>query len=313
MELIPLSPGFGVEVRGATVVDIAKDAVLYAALRAAFEEHSLLVFRGQQISDEIQLAYSRRFGPLEITKIGTVGAGTNLVHLTNLDAEGRIVRGDHKQALTAKANQLWHTDSSFKQVPALASVLSARIVPPSGGETEYASTRRAWDRLPVDRKAALADLTVHHSYEHSRGKIAAHLMSGEEKKALPPARWRLTWRNAANGRRSLYLASHAFAIDGMPETEAQRLLAALIDEVTRPGSTYLHRWRPGDVVMAFSASGRTVDLLSSVDLAREAGADVVSTSLADLKRSACPPAAPSSANPVQRNTFVCRSALDFDF
>jgi alpha-ketoglutarate-dependent 2,4-dichlorophenoxyacetate dioxygenase len=249
MELIPLSPGFGVEVRGATVVDIAKDAVLYAALRAAFEEHSLLVFRGQQISDEIQLAYSRRFGPLEITKIGTVGAGTNLVHLTNLDAEGRIVRGDHKQALTAKANQLWHTDSSFKQVPALASVLSARIVPPSGGETEYASTRRAWDRLPVDRKAALADLTVHHSYEHSRGKIAAHLMSGEEKKALPPARWRLTWRNAANGRRSLYLASHAFAIDGMPETEAQRLLAALIDEATRPGSTYLHRWRPGDVVM----------------------------------------------------------------
>jgi alpha-ketoglutarate-dependent 2,4-dichlorophenoxyacetate dioxygenase len=211
MEFIPLGPGFGVEVRGAAVADIAEDAALYATLRAAFEEHSLLVFRDQQVSDEIQLAYSRRFGPLEITKIGTVGAGTNLVHLTNLDAEGRVVAGDHKQALTAKANQLWHTDSSFKQVPALASVLSARIVPPSGGETEYASTRSAWDRLPVDRKAALADLTVHHSYEHSRGKIAAHLMSGEEKKALPPTRWRLTWQNAANGRRHAGGRGAAFA------------------------------------------------------------------------------------------------------
>src|SRR5260370_5491321 len=185
MDLIPLSPGFGVEVRGATVADIAKHVELYAEMRAAFEEHSLLVFRNQQITDEIQLAYSRRFGPLEITKIGTVGAGTNLVHLTHLDADGRVVPGDHKQALTAKANQLWHTDSSFKQVPALASVLSARIVPPSGGETEYASTRRGSERLPVDRNAALAELTVHHSYQHSRCKVVDHLMSGGEKKAVP--------------------------------------------------------------------------------------------------------------------------------
>jgi alpha-ketoglutarate-dependent 2,4-dichlorophenoxyacetate dioxygenase len=249
MEIVPAGPGFAATVRGVALQAVADRPEIYAAIRAALEEYSILILPDQAATDEAQLAFSRCFGPLETTKPGTVGTGTNLVVLTNLDSEGRLVPPDHRQALNAKANQLWHTDSSFKATPALASILSARVIPPHGGETEFASTRLAWERLPRARQAALKDAVIRHSYAHSRGKIAAELMSAEEQTALPPVRWRLTWRNPANGRRALYLASHAYAVEGMTERDGQALLQELIEEATRPGLTYLHRWQAGDVVM----------------------------------------------------------------
>jgi len=147
MDIVPLGPGFAAELRGVTLAEIAADAAAYDAVRAAFEEHSVLVFRGQEVTDETQLAFSRRFGPLEVTKVGSLGVGTNLVILSTIDENGNVVPADHRLALRNKANQLWHTDSTFKRVPALASVLSARIIPARGGETEYVSTRLAWERL----------------------------------------------------------------------------------------------------------------------------------------------------------------------
>ena len=129
MELVPLGPGFGVEVRGVSILDVATDAEAYKAVRAAFEEHSLLVFHDQPIADDIQVAYSRAFGPLELTKVASVGAGSFYSRLTNLNEKGEIVPPDHRQVLVAQANALWHTDSSFKQTPALASVLTARVLP----------------------------------------------------------------------------------------------------------------------------------------------------------------------------------------
>src|SRR6201984_454245 len=147
MEIVPLGPGFAAELRGVTLTDIAADEAAYNATRAAFEEHSVIVFRGQEVTDETQLAFSRRFGPLELTKVGSLGTGTNLVILSTIDEHGKVVPADHRLALRNKANQLWHTDSTFKRVPALASVLSARVIPARGGETEYVSTRLAWARL----------------------------------------------------------------------------------------------------------------------------------------------------------------------
>src|SRR6267142_692870 len=126
MELVPLGPGFGVEVRGVGLLDVATDAEAYKAVRSAFETHSLLVFRDQTIADDIQVAYSRAFGPLELTKVASLGSGGFYSRLTNLDENGDIVPPDHRQVLVAKANALWHTDSSFKKTPALASVLTAR-------------------------------------------------------------------------------------------------------------------------------------------------------------------------------------------
>ena len=250
MEARLLGPGFFAEVRGVGLADVAEWDDVYAFVRAAFEEHSVLLFRGQPVSDELQVAYSKRFGPLEVAKVASLGEGTPFSILTNIDrATGNLVPPDHKEALRARANQLWHTDSSFKETPALASVLSARVIPPAGGETEFTSMRRAWERLPEGTRARLADAIAHHDYAHSRGKIALHLASEREKNALPPVRWPMRWRNPVNGRDALYIASHTCAIEGMPEDEALALLDELIAAATAPGCTYLHAWAPGDVII----------------------------------------------------------------
>ena len=249
MDIIPLGPGFAAELRGITIADVAADDAAYQATRAAFEQHSVLVLRGQDLTDEAQLAFSRRFGPLEVTKVGSLGAGTNLVILSTIDESGKVVPADHRLALRNKANQLWHTDSTFKRVPALASVLSARVIPALGGETEYVSTRLAWERLDPALRKRLESSFAWHDYAHSRGKIASDLASPEERAALPPQCWRMVWKNPANGRNALYLASHAYAIEGMEQAAAQRLLAELLDAATAPGLSYVHTWRKGDVVM----------------------------------------------------------------
>jgi len=250
MEKRALGPGFGVEIRGVELGDVIASEAAYREVRAAFEEHSVLLFRDQDVTDNLQLAFSKRFGPLESPTPGTLAEATFFTVLTNIDpATGALVPPDHKESLRAKANQLWHTDSSFKQNPALASILSARVIPPSGGETEFASTRLAWDRLPAARRQLFADAFAWHSYAHSRAKIAPHLASEREKNSLPPAHWRMRWRNPANGRDALYVASHTYAIDGMSDTDAQCCIDQLITFISTPGCTFEHRWRAGDVIM----------------------------------------------------------------
>ena len=250
MELIAMGPGFCAEVRGAGLADVAAHDDVYAAVRAAFEEHSVLLFRRQPITDELQVAYSQRFGPLEIAKAASLGEGTPFSILTNIDrATGKLVPPDHKEALRARANQLWHTDSSFKVPPALASVLSARVIPPHGGETEFASMRHAWTRLSETERSELSKSYAWHDYAHSRGKIAPQLASERERTTMPPVCWRMRWVNPVNGRAALYVASHTCGIEGMPQDEALALVDRLIAAATRPEFTYLHRWQAGDVVM----------------------------------------------------------------
>jgi len=249
MDIVPLGPGFAAELRGVTLADIAADDASYKAARAAFEQHSVLVLRGQEVTDEGQIAFSRRFGPLEVTPAASEGAGTHLVILSTIDKDGKVVPADHRLALRNKANQLWHADSTFKSVPALASVLSVRIMPAQGGETEYVSTRLAWERLPPATQKRIENLFAWHDYSHSRGKIAANIVTGAERAALPPQCWRMVWKNPVNGRGALYVASHAYAIEGMEDGAAQKLLAELIEAATAPGLSYEHAWRNGDVVM----------------------------------------------------------------
>jgi alpha-ketoglutarate-dependent 2,4-dichlorophenoxyacetate dioxygenase len=249
MDIVPLGRGFAAELRGVTLADIAADDASYKAARGAFEQHSVLVLRGQEVTDEGQIAFSRRFGPLEVTPAASEGAGTHLVILSTIDKDGKVVPADHRLALRNKANQLWHADSTFKSVPALASVLSGRIMPAQGGETEYVSTRLAWERLPPATQKRIENLFAWHDYSHSRGKIAANIVTGAERAALPPQCWRMVWKNPVNGRGALYVASHAYAIEGMEDGAAQKLLAELIEAATAPGLSYEHAWRNGDVVM----------------------------------------------------------------
>jgi alpha-ketoglutarate-dependent 2,4-dichlorophenoxyacetate dioxygenase len=249
MQIVPIGPGFGAELRGVTLADVANDDAAYAAVRAAFEEHSVLLFRNQDVTDEVQLAFSRRFGEPEITKVGSQGTGTHFVVLTTIGPDGKVVAADSRLAMRNKANQLWHTDSSFKRVPALTSILSARIIPGAGGETEFVSTRLAFERLDPALQTQLENSFAWHDYAHSRGQIAPGLASPEERAALPPVCWRMVWVNPANGRKALYLASHAYAVEGTAPEAGKKLIDELMQAATAPGTSYEHKWKAGDVVM----------------------------------------------------------------
>jgi len=249
MDIIPVGPGFAAELRGVSLNDVAHDDAAYAAVRAAFEAHSVLVFRGQEVTDDIQLAFSRRFGPPEVTKVGSLGTGSHFVILSTIGPDGKVVPPDHRYALRNRANQLWHTDSSFKRVPALTSVLSARIIPARGGETEFVSTRLAFARLDPALQAKLGHSFAWHDYNHSRSQIAEGLATPEERAALPPVCWRMVWKNPVNGRSALYLASHAYAVEGISPEAGKALLDELTAAATAPGTSYMHEWKSGDVVM----------------------------------------------------------------
>jgi len=244
----PLHPLFGVEVSG---VDLRRpmDEPTCAALRDAFERHSLLVFHDQEIDDGKQLAFTRRFGPLERTKVGTIGAGSEIVILTNMKPEGGLVEPTHRHALNDRANALWHTDSSFKPIPSLGSALSARIVPPEGGETEYASMRAAWQALPEVLKAKFDGRIAVHSYAHSRSKVDPNLASQAEKDTLPPVRQAVVRVHQATGEKALYLGSHASHIEGMDIEEGRRLIDEAMAFATQPRFVHAHRWRRHDLVM----------------------------------------------------------------
>jgi alpha-ketoglutarate-dependent 2,4-dichlorophenoxyacetate dioxygenase len=201
------------------------------------------------VTDELQLAFSRRFGPPEVTKVGSQGTGSHFVILSTIGPDGKVVPSDHRQALRSKANQLWHTDSSFKRVPALTSILSARVIPARGGETEFVSTRLAFERLDAGLRNRLENSFAWHDYAHSRGQISADLASPEERAALPPQCWRMVWKNPVHGRGAIYLASHAYAVEGMEAAAGKQLIDELMAAATAPGTSYLHQWRGGDVVM----------------------------------------------------------------
>src|SRR5688572_16454744 len=212
-----LHPLFGAEILGVDVKRV--DDATFPEIVAAFNEYSVLLFRGQSLTDEEQIAFSQRFGPLETTIRSINTQERTLPHIANLanvDAEDRLIpRGDKRNVFNA-GNQMWHTDSSFKRVPALASLLSAREVPPEGGETQYASMRVAWERLSPELQGLLDGKVAIHSFVYSRGLIADDLLPPEHAAQVPPVPQALVRTNPVNGRKAFYVASHACEIVGMP-------------------------------------------------------------------------------------------------
>ena len=246
----PLHPHFAAEIVGVRLRDI--DEPTFGAVREAFEEYSVLVFHDQHLTDDEQIAFTRRFGPLEET-VRSIAQNTQvapqIADLSNVDPEGNTMAADDRRMLYHKGNQLWHSDSSFKRVPAMASLLSAREVPPEGGETEYASLRAAWDALPMTLQQRLKDLVALHSFAYSRSLIAPDLLLPEQEVQLPPVKQRLVRANPVNGRQAVYLGSHASHVLGMPVEEGRALLRDLLEHATRPEFVFTHRWRVGDCVM----------------------------------------------------------------
>jgi alpha-ketoglutarate-dependent 2,4-dichlorophenoxyacetate dioxygenase len=251
IELTPLHSCLGAEVRG---VDLTRPVIpeVFAEIDAAFNRYGILVFPKQSVTDEQQLAFSRLFGPLEVNP-NYAGAKMRLrpdiADISNLDAEGRVLARDDRRNLFNIGNQLWHTDSSFKRIPAKCSLLSARELPGSGGETEFADLRAAWDALPAARKARLEGLVVEHSIFRSRSQIGFADFNDEISKELPPVPQALVRHHPVSGRTSLYLASHASHIIGRPVEEGRALIEELIAFATQPQFVYRHRWAVGDLVM----------------------------------------------------------------
>jgi alpha-ketoglutarate-dependent 2,4-dichlorophenoxyacetate dioxygenase len=255
IELTPLHPTLGAALRG---VDLTRPMgpQIFAEIDAAFNRYGILVFPGQRVTDEQQLAFSRLFGPLEVNP-NYAGSKMRLrpdvADISNLDAEGQVLARDDRRNLFNLGNQLWHTDSSFKRVPAKCSLLSARELPsPSpmgGGETEFADLRAAWDALPEARKGRLDGLVVEHSIFRSRSQIGFADFNDEVFKQLPPVPQALVRHHCYSGRTSLYLASHASHIIGWPVEEGRALIEELIAFATQPQFVYRHRWTVGDLVM----------------------------------------------------------------
>jgi alpha-ketoglutarate-dependent 2,4-dichlorophenoxyacetate dioxygenase len=250
----PLHPVFAGEVSGADLTrPMSKDDV--AVIEAGMDRYAVLVFPDQRIDDEQQMAFTRNFGEIEgarggnITKPHEYRLQQGMVDVSNLDKDGKPLPRDDRRRMFNLGNRLWHSDSSFRAVPAKYSLLSARSVATSGGNTEFADMRAAYDTLDPDLRALAEDLVCEHSLIYSRGSMGFTELTEEERTAFKPVRQRLVRTHPVTGRKSLYLSSHAGTIIGWPVPEARDFLRDLTEHATQRERVYVHRWRPYDLVI----------------------------------------------------------------
>ena len=249
-----LHPHFFGEVSG---VDLRKPLTSQEArdIEAGMDEYAVLLFRNQDITDEQQLAFALNFGERETSRGGTVTKkeeyrlSSGLNDVSNLGKDGKPLPRDHRTHLFNLGNCLWHSDSSFRAIPAKFSLLSARVVNPSGGNTEFADMRAAYDALDEETKVEIGDLICEHSLMYSRGSLGFVDYSDEERQMFKPVRQRLVRTHPVHGRKSLYLSSHAGAILGMSLPEARLLLRDLNEHATQSEFVYVHKWTVHDLVM----------------------------------------------------------------
>ncbi|MCW5744920.1 MAG: TauD/TfdA family dioxygenase [Alphaproteobacteria bacterium] len=226
-----------------------------AAIEAGMDKYAVLVFHDQNISDEQQVAFSRNFGRIElavggnITKANERRLSVELADVSNLDQNSRIFARDDRRRMFNLGNRLWHSDSSFRAVPAKYSLLSGRAIPGSGGNTEFADMRAAYDALDDATKAQVEDMICEHSLMYSRGQLGFSEFTDEERAMFKPVRQRLVRTHPVTGRKSLFLASHAGTIVGWPMPEARSFLRDLVEHATQREFVYAHRWRQYDLVM----------------------------------------------------------------
>ena len=244
-----LAEHIGAEVQG---VDITSpiDAETFEQLRGALCNYGVLVFHDQEITDEQHVTFSEGFGTLEMTMPNDpIGDGGPIGVISNLDEKGDIIPPADPRTLYTVANTLWHSDGSFKRVPLRGSLLYAKVVPPVGGETEFASLTAAYAALPERKKAEIDDLTAEHSIAHSRAQIAPNLMSDAFQKDTPPVNHRLVRTIPETGKQALLVGSYTTHIPGLPIEEGKALLKELLEWSTQPQFVYRHTWRVYDLVV----------------------------------------------------------------
>jgi alpha-ketoglutarate-dependent 2,4-dichlorophenoxyacetate dioxygenase len=280
MDVRPLSPDFGAEITGVDVAGPLSDAGVQA-ITAASRRYAVIVFRGQKLDDDSQLAFAKRFGEVELV-ISSHRARRlsrpELVDVSNLDEHGRVRVGNDRLRMLNLGNRLWHTDSSFKRVRGALSMLYAHAVPPQGGDTEFADLRAAYDALPQDMKSELEDLIAEHSVIHSRTQMGFTDFTPEEQIEFAPVQHPVVGTLPWSGRKTLYLASHASYILGRAVPESRLLLQELIEHGTQRAFVMTHTWKVGDLVIwdnrCTMHRGRTFDESHPRDLRRVTTADL---------------------------------------
>ena len=239
----------GVDLRQPLTPDQARE------IEAGMDRYAVLVFHDQDISDEQQLAFALNFGARENARGGNIvkpqdsRLSTGLNDVSNLGKDGKPLPRDDRAHLFNLGNCLWHSDSSFRPIPAKFSLLSARVVNPKGGNTEFADMRAAYDALDDETKAEIEDMICEHSLMYSRGSLGFVDYTDEEKEMFKPVLQRLVRTHPAHSRKSLYLSSHAGSVCGMSVPEGRLLLRDLTEHATQPQFVYVHRWTVHDLVM----------------------------------------------------------------
>ena len=249
----PLQERFAAEVTGVELRTVHARSAL-ESIREAMDRFAVLVFRDQHLDDDQQIAFGLNFGPLEAETATVDVHKRRLKHaqmndISNLDEHGQVLAADDRRRMFNLGNRLWHSDSSFKATPAKYSLLHGRVVPPEGGETEFADMRAAWDALPERTKAKLRDLVCEHSLLFSRGQLGFTEFTEDERARFAPVPQRLVRRHARSGRLSLYLSSHIGRIRGWPVPEALALVRDLMEHATQREFVYRHSWRRHDLVI----------------------------------------------------------------
>lgn len=252
MEIKSLHPLFAAELLG---VDLRQELTpeLKDFFEEALDQHAVLVVRDQQLDDEQHIRFSRAFGPLELPPLLGVGGKRRrlrreLYDASNLDADGNLLTEESARRQYNKANLVFHTDSSFNDMPTKWSLLLAHELPPAGGDTEFIDTRVVYDDLPSDMKAKIEHLTAEHYLWYSRGKAGLKDITDEMRRMMPPVHHPVV-RTMANGRKALYIGAHASHIVDWPVEEGRELLEELYAFATQPKYIYSHEWRQGDLVI----------------------------------------------------------------
>ena len=282
-----LHPLFVGEVSG---VDLAQplSAADHDAIAAAIDSYAVVVFHDQRLTDDQQIDFARHFGPIHSSAQKARHRGIKhrlardeIADISNLDGDSQVLDVNHRRRLDWLANRLWHTDASFRAVPGALSMLYAHVVPPEGGNTEFADLRAAYDDLPDATKKLLDGLVAEHSIWHSRGQLSVTNYTPEEIASLPPVPQRVVRTHPGSKRKTLYLAAHASHILGMPVADGRLLLLDLVEHATQPKYVHAHSWRQGDLVIwdnrCTMHRARPFDTTQVRDLRRVTTADVAST------------------------------------
>jgi alpha-ketoglutarate-dependent 2,4-dichlorophenoxyacetate dioxygenase len=257
LDIRPLHPLFAAEAGGVDLRQAPSEA-LVAAIDRAMNQYAVLVFRGQKLTQDEQIAFSSAFGTLDIglAKLSKTKGRLDypeLIDISNVARDGSIAPSGDKRIAGALANQLWHSDSSFQAVPGKYSMLSAVTLPGASvlgaGETEYADMRAAYDALDDAMKARLEGLVAEHFALYSRIWLGDEDWTDEQKRGMPPVRWKIVRTHPGSGRKSLFLGSHANRILGWPVPEGRMFLLDLLEHATQRQFVYAHPWRPGDLVI----------------------------------------------------------------